>query len=216
MPLSGKVIERLSLYRRILTDALKQNDFNIYSHDLAERAAVTAAQVRRDLMAIGFAGAPRKGYEVNGLLRAISDFLYNPQGEPVALVGVGNLGRALLPFFAAHEPEVRVCAAFDTDAHKTGRVIHGCRVYPQDKLEEVVRDKNIRVAILAVPADAAQRTALRLTEIGIYGIMNFAPVQLQVPPQVSVENIDMTMVLEKVAFLARQSCATPTQEEKSS
>ena len=210
MALPGRVIERLSLYRRLLTEALEHNEYSIYSHDLAVKAGVTAAQVRRDLMEIGFTGSPRKGYEVNGLVRAIGDFLYNPDGEPVALIGVGNLGRALLPFFAAHEPQVRVCAAFDTDPNKTGRVIYGCRVYSNEELGEIVRKQGIRVAILAVPADAAQALADRLTGLGISGIMNFAPAHLRVPASVAVENIDMTMVLEKVAFLARQS----TQKEE--
>ncbi|MHC4872613.1 MAG: redox-sensing transcriptional repressor Rex, partial [Planctomycetota bacterium] len=186
MTISGKVIERLSLYRRLMTNAFESGEVSMYSHDLAEKAGVTAAQVRRDLMEIGFAGTSKKGYEVSGLKKAIADYLDNPDGEKVALIGVGNLGRALLPFFAAHEPNVRINAAFDTDPFKTGRVIHGCRVYPDNELDKVIKEQDINVAILAVPAEYAQSVTARLLNAGICGIMNFAPVTLKVPEYVTV------------------------------
>lgn len=205
MGVSGKVIERLSLYRRLMKDAFEGGAVSMYSHDLAEKAGVTAAQVRRDLMEVGFAGTSKKGYEVSGLKKAIASYLDNPDGEKVALVGVGNLGRALLPFFAAHEPNVRINAAFDVDPYKAGRVINGCRVYADSELDEIIKEQDINVAILAVPTEHAQSVTARLINAGICGIMNFAHVALKVPDYVTVENIDMTMVLEKVSFLARKT-----------
>lgn len=199
-----KTVERLSLYRRLLQKDLSEGETNIFSHELAGRTGGTAAQVRRDLMVLGFSGGSRRGYSISGLIGRIGEFLDSPDGEPVALVGVGNLGRALLPFFAAYRPNLKVVAAFDTDPLKTGRVIHGCRCHLVDELETVIRARGIRVAIIAVPAGQAQRVADRLAQAGVRGILNFVPVPLHVPQTVAVEAIDITTALEKVAFLARQ------------
>ncbi|EKD25807.1 MAG: hypothetical protein ACD_79C01497G0003 [uncultured bacterium] len=201
---SEKTIERVSLYRRQLFRVMSQGIKSIYSHELAERIGATAAQVRRDLMEIGFKGSSKKGYEVEGLIKFISDFLDNPECEKVVLVGVGNLGRALLSFFTARRPNLKIVAAFDQDPMKNGRVIHGCRCYGIDELEQVVAETQSKVAILAVPSKEAQGVAERLLKAGVKGIVNFAPVYLQLPVKVSVENIDVTMALEKVSFLARQ------------
>lgn len=198
-----KTIERLSVIRRIITQLIQQRRRHVYSHELAEMTASTAAQIRRDLMLVGFTGSPKKGYELEGLLSHIAEFLDAPKGDSVILIGLGNLGRALLPFFAAHHPKLRIEAAIDPDPQKTGRVIHGCPCYPPTQLEAIITRNNTRVAIIAVPVDAAQQTTDRLVEAGICGLLNFAPVVLNTPPHVAVENIDMSVALEKVAFLAR-------------
>lgn len=199
-----KTIERLSIYRRLLSEALSDGKQGIYSHELADRVGGTAAQVRRDLMQVGFSGNSKTGYDVEALVAAIGEALDNPDGEPVLLMGVGNLGRALLHFFTAHHPKLKIVAAFDNDPHKTDRVIHGCRCYGLDDLEAVVDREHVRVAVLAIPATAAQPIAERLVANGIKGLLNFVPTALRLPPGVVVENMDMTSALEKVAYLARQ------------
>lgn len=202
-PVSDKTIGRLSLYRRLLNVLQAEGVRSVFSHQLANMAGCTAAQVRRDLMAVGYSGSPSAGYDVSRLLESIRDFLDVPGGQAVALVGVGNLGKALLAYFSGRRPNLQVVAAFDSDPYKANRVIHGCRCYPVESLADVVAGKDIQVAILAVPASAAQAVAETLVRAGVRGIVNFAPVRLRVPEGVYVEDIDMSISLEKVAYFAR-------------
>lgn len=207
-----KTIGRLSLYRRILSDLSAQKIDSIFSHQLAALAGKTAAQVRRDLMNIGFSGSPTRGYDTANLVHQIGEYLDPPKTQNIAVIGVGNLGRALLSHFPTRRPNLSIVAAFDTDPGKTGRVIQGCHCYPLEKIAEVFAQKMIRVAILAIPATEAQGVADMAIRAGATGIMNFARVPLRVPAHVYVENIDMTMSLEKVAFFARQR--SPEKEEQ--
>lgn len=200
---SSKTIGRLSLYRRLLGRALQKGETHFYSHQLAKLAKGTAAQVRRDLMAIGYSGNPSKGYDIKELIGSIGDFLDAPEGENAALIGVGNLGIALLTYFSGRRPKLSVKAAFDKDFGKIGRLFGSCMCYPMSELGKVVAEKKIRIAIIAVPAEEAQKTADRLAKANIKGILNFAPVPLHLPADIFVEDMDMTMALEKVAFFAR-------------
>jgi len=201
---SERTIGRLSLYRRLLRELESAGVNNIYSQELARMAGVTAAQVRRDIMAIGYSGSPARGYDVHALGESIGDYLDAPGGQGVALVGIGNLGRAIMAFFSGRRPRLAIVAAFDADPYKVNRVIHGCRCYPAEEIGQVVREQNITVGIITVPASEAQNVAETLVRAGVRGILNFAPVPLRVPAGVYVEQIDMTMALEKVAFFARQ------------
>jgi redox-sensing transcriptional repressor len=206
---SEKNIGRLSLYRRLCNVLEAEGVKNVFSHHLANMAGCTAVQVRRDLMVIGYSGTPSHGYDVTRLLESLREFLDAPGGQGVALVGVGNLGKAILAYFAGRRPNLQIVAAFDNDPYKANRVIDGCRCHPTDALPEVVRRQGIRVAIVTVPAPAAQGVAEALVRAGVRGILNFAPMRLRVPPNVYVEDMDMTMALEKVAFFARRG----TEEE---
>ena len=200
---SGKTIGRLSLYRRLLNNLATEGKDTIYSHELADLAGASAAQVRRDIMNIGSSGNPNRGYDINKLILGIGNFLDAPQVQYVALIGVGNLGRAILTFFTGRRPKLTIVAAFDIDADKFGRVIHGCPCYTMDQMKEIVAERNIKLAALCVPAIEAQNVASKLVDAGFKGILNFAPVPLHVPDHVYVEDIDMTMSLEKVAYFAR-------------
>ena len=205
MPMtSDKTIGRLSLYRRLLSGLLSDGVANTFSHQLASLAGVTAAQVRRDLMAIGYSGTTKRGYEVPELIDSIAQFLDSAQGQSVALVGVGNLGRAILSYFSGRRPHLSIVAAFDNDPYKINRVIHGCHCYSLEDLPEVVRKNNIHVGIITVPAAVAQSCTDSLVGAGVRGLLNFAPIRLRVPPSIYVEDIDMTMSLEKVAYFARK------------
>jgi redox-sensing transcriptional repressor len=201
--ISGKTIGRLSLYRRLLNNLLREGVRRIYSHELGSRARVTAAQVRRDIMNIGYSGNPNRGYDVQMLMEGIGNFLDAPEGQNVALIGVGNLGRAILAYFSGRRPKLPIVAAFDNDPEKFGRVIQGCRCYPIYQVQTIVRELNIRIATLCVPANAAQEVADVLVQAGIKGILNFAPVPLHVPGNIYIEDIDLTMSFEKVAYFAR-------------
>lgn len=202
---SDKTISRLSLYRRLLGQLQEQRVRHVYSHQLAALAGVSAAQARRDVMEVGYNGSPQHGYDVETLAQSIGAILDVPGGgvEAVALVGLGNLGRAIVPYFRQRHPRLAIVATFDADPQKTDRVMHGTRCYPMERLQEVVRAQGVRVGIIAVPAGSAQDVAYNLISAGVRGILNFAPVPLKLPPGVYCENIDMTVALEKVAYFAR-------------
>jgi redox-sensing transcriptional repressor len=202
--ISEKTIGRLSLYRRLLYRSSLAGQNNVYSHQIAALSGSTPAQVRRDLMAIGYSGSPNRGYKVGELIKSIGDFLDDPEGMRVGLVGVGNLGRAILSYFSGRRPKLAIVAAFDVDPNKTNRIIHGCRTYATSDFPKVAKEENICVGIITTPADTAQATAEMLVNAGIRGILNFAPVCLKVPPEVFTADIDMTMTLEKVAYFARK------------
>jgi redox-sensing transcriptional repressor len=199
-----KTIGRLSLYRRLLNRLHNEGMRYVYSHQLAILARVTPAQVRRDIMSIGYSGNPNRGYDVLELTESIGQSLDDPKGQNVALVGVGNLGRAILNYFSGRRPRLAIVAAFDNDEHKCERVIQGCRCYSIQQLSKVVKEQNISIGAVAVPAIEAQKVSDILVQAGIRGILNFAPVRLHVPANVYVEDFDMTTALEKVAYFARK------------
>lgn len=199
-----KTIGRLSLYRRLLNRLLDENVRNIYSHQLAAMAGVTAAQVRRDIMSIGYSGNPNRGYDLVEFIGSIGKSLDDPEGQRVALVGVGNLGRAILTYFTGRRPKLTIVAAFDNDPRKYNRVIQGCRCYSIEQLPEIVEALDITIGTITVPANEAQWVADLLVQAGIMGILNYAPVRIRVPSTVYVEDIDMSMALEKVAYFARK------------
>jgi redox-sensing transcriptional repressor len=199
-----QTIGRLSLYRRLLLDLSAGGMRQIYSHQLASAAVATPAQVRRDLMVIGFTGSPRKGYAVAELIAAVNGILAQSVETSVTLVGVGNLGRAILAYYTNRQPWVRFTAAFDRDPDKANRILHGCRVYPMDQVEEVLGREGIKAAVIAVPAAEAQRVADRLVLAGVRSFLNFAPVRLHLPTGTFVDDIDMSMALDRVAYYAHQ------------
>ncbi len=194
---------RLSLYRRLLIEQLAAGIRQVYSHQLASLAVSTAAQVRRDLMTIGFTGSPRKGYGIQELVDAINAVLARSVDTSVALVGVGNLGRAILAYYGNRQP-IRFAAAFDRAPEKTGRILHGCRCYPVEQMAEIIERDAIHVGVIAVPAGEAQAVADQLVLAGVKGILNFAPIRLRVPAGLYVENVDLMMALDKVAYYAHE------------
>ena len=202
---SHKAIGRLCVYRRSLRKLQAMGKPFVYSHELATEASVSPAQVRRVLMGIGYSGSPNRGYDTSELLRSIAMLLDSPEGEGVALVGVGNLGRAIIAYMARQRPHLFVAAAFDSDPEKIGRVIHGCRTLAVEEMPRAVREHDLHVGIVAVPSAAAQDAADRLVAAGIRGLLNFAPVPLRLPESIYVEEIDLTVSLEKAAYFARRS-----------
>ena len=205
--MSERTVGRLGVYRRHLYHLATEGVNSVYSHQLALAAGVTAAQVRRDLMVVGSNGSSTRGYDVRSLLTRLEAFLSGPAHQNVALVGVGNLGRAILAYCTSRSGHLAILAAFDSDPDKVGRVIQGCRCHAMAEMPDVAAQGGIRTALLAVPAPEAQVVADQLVSAGIRGIVNFAPVHLRVPPFVHVENVDIMISLEKVAFFARSGIA---------
>ncbi len=203
MAASGKTIERLSVYRRLLSMRTFSEEDYVYSHELARMVSGTAAQVRRDLMAIGVTGHSKRGYRIGPLVEEIGTLLDDPEGTRIVLVGAGDLGRAVLGFMKGRSSALTIVGAFDSDPAKAGRVVHGYRCRSMDEIEGVIAAERAQVAILATPADGAQEVCDRLVEAGVRGIVNFAPAPLIVPEAVWVERVDIATALEKVACLIR-------------
>jgi redox-sensing transcriptional repressor len=198
-----RTVERLSRYRRVLTDPGRQAMPYVFSHTLASLVQVTPSQVRRDIMGLGCAGNPTRGYRVEELLAAIAQVVDDNQPQPVILVGIGKLGSALINYFRGHRPNLQVVAAFDNNPDKVNRIFQGVRCYPLDELPRIVAAERVQAAILAVPAAAAQEAAHQIVFAGVSGILNFAPAPLFLPAHVHVESIDLTTALEKVLFHTR-------------
>jgi redox-sensing transcriptional repressor len=129
----------------------------------------------------------------------------------VAVIGAGNLGRALMTFLESRRATLKIVAAFDDDPAKTNRVYNGVPCYLMDQVEEVVKREGVRIAILCVPGPVAQRVADRLVKIGVKGILNFAPVPIRIPVGVALEEIDLTSALERVAFFTNNRANAPKE-----
>ena len=207
--LSEKTVERLSEYRRHLSDLQARGVTHVFSNLLAAETRVTAAQVRRDMMNLGLSGSTATGYSVSDLLEHLAGLLDHPHSTRVALIGTGNLGRALLAFFRARQGKAVIAMAFDSDPEKSNRVCCGCRVYPMDSLEARIREDEIRTAILCVPEQDANAVAQRLVNAGVTGILNFAPTRLKVGDQVYVDTMDISSVIEKVGYYAVRGTRAP-------
>jgi redox-sensing transcriptional repressor len=201
--ISTRSVERLSIYRRVLLHGRHDFGPSVYSHQLAQACQLTAAQVRRDLMAIGYSGNPNSGYDVKRLLNSLAAFLDPQQVRAVAIVGMGYLGRAIAAFLANRSNKIKLAAAFDVDLAKIGLTFSDVHCYSARQMRDVLEEHGIDVAIITVPAEQAQQAAEQLVAAGVTGILNFAPVVLRLHERIYVENIDMTVALEKVAFFAR-------------
>ena len=208
MMISERTIGRLSIYRRLLQTMKAEGVTNVFSHHLSARSGATAAQVRRDLMSVGYEGSPQRGYEIDSLLTAIDRFLDPPAPQSVCLVGVGNLGRAMLAFFRGRRPKLQIVAAFDIDTELVGRMIHGCPVHHVSDLAAVVQNEQIEVGVITVPSREAQNVADGLVRAGVRGLVNFAPTPVRVPESIVLEEIDMTTSLEKTAYFVRRNGGT--------
>jgi redox-sensing transcriptional repressor len=194
------VVNRLSLYLRELQHLLRDGHQTTSSSHLGSLLGFTDAQVRKDLAYFGHFGYPGIGYRCEELIPEIKRILGTDRAWPVAMVGVGNLGRALLGYRGFGQQNFRIGAAFDVDPEKIGAIIEGVRVHHLDQLEQVVRDQRIQLGMIVVPAAWAQPVADKLVAAGIAGIVNFAPVTIVLPPTVSLVGVDLAMELEQLSF----------------
>ncbi len=202
--LPGKTVERLSQYRRILFNSIAEGKANVYSHELARMMNLTPVQVRRDLMLIGYSGSQSKGYVIKDLVALIGMIIDSDQGQRIAIVGMGNLGRAITSYFTGKREKLSIAAAFDNDLQKTDRIIAGVPCYHISKFKEVIPAENIGIAILTVAPEATHEVARMLAESGIKGILNYTSVPLSLPDHVFLEEYDIVTSLEKLAFLVKE------------
>ena len=180
------VAARLSRYLQVLTQAKKMGKDRISSQEIADYTNINATQIRRDLSNFGKFGKRGVGYSIDGLLAEIRKILRTQGQHNIALVGAGRLGQAIVssPIFAEHG--INIAAVFDTDARKIGEIVGQSEVVDYRRLKDVVREKNIVVGVLAVPAGAAQRAADDLVDAGVRIIFNYSEALLDVPSDVTV------------------------------
>jgi redox-sensing transcriptional repressor len=196
-------VERLSVYRRKLEELSLADVEYIHSHELAALVGVTPAQLRRDLASFGSYGNIARGYDVRGMSRTISQIIGTDHIQNVGLVGVGDLGRALLSYRGFEERGFHIVATFDVDPEKVGRVFAGRRCYPLDRLESALAEFQIRILILTARPEGLQEVVDRAVGAGVRSFLNFVPKTLVVPEGCFVEHIDISSKLEKLSFLSR-------------
>ncbi len=194
------VVNRVCLYLRQLEVFQRQGETTVSSSQLGAALGINDAQVRKDLAFFGQFGYPGIGYRIDGLIGELRRVLGIDRDWPIALIGLGNLGRALLKYKHFRRRGFQIVALFDNDPHKVGHTFDGLPVHQIDKLAEVASTRTINLAVLSVPADVAQIVADQIVAAGIPGILNFAPTTLTVPPSVSVVAVDLSVQLEHLAY----------------
>jgi redox-sensing transcriptional repressor len=202
-PIPEKTIERLSEYRRTLIKCHASGITHIFSHVLAGMHGITAVQVRRDLMLIGFSSDTKKGYDVKVLIDFIDEILYSEQPMSVAIIGMGHLGQAVTKYFNDKGLKLRITAAFDVDEKKVGKKIDNVPCYHIDEFEERVDELDISIVIVSSPTSVASTLVLPIINAGIKGVLNFTSAPLNFPQGIVVENYDITTLLEKVAYFVK-------------
>jgi redox-sensing transcriptional repressor len=205
MQLPDKTIERLSQYRRNLLISLNKGKEFIFSHEIAQLLHITPVQVRRDIMLIGYNGTLRKGYDVKELIDLIGRIIDTDEGQNVCIMGLGNLGKAIIKYFSGKRPKLKIVAAFDVNEEKIGKLYAGIPVLHVDDLKDKVAELDISIGLMTVPFDKANETAEHLVESGIKGILNFSSKPLNLPDHVYLEEYDMITSLEKVAYHTKKN-----------
>jgi redox-sensing transcriptional repressor len=196
---------RLSLYLRGLEGFQREGFLKVSSGQLGSALGVTDAQVRKDLASLGNLGHPGIGYPIPELILAIRRALGLDREWAVAMVGVGNLARALLRYRGFRQQGFRIVALFDNDPAKIGQHLEGLTIHATDQMPAVVAATGAELGLLTVPSEMAQAVADTLVAAGIRGVLNFAPVVLRLPPGVRLVSVDLAIQLEQLAFLVQMS-----------
>ncbi len=203
MDLPARTVGRLSKYRRLLSKYHSIDTAHIFSHDLARLLNLTPVQVRRDLMLLGLSGNHRKGYNIQELISLIGKVIDNEKGQNIAIVGMGNLGRAITAFIQRAESKLHVVATFDIDPKKIHTEVAGVPCYPISEISQRVKEFSISLAVLTVPPAVAVEVTDILLWAGISGILNFTSVHLDVPSNVYLKDYDIITSLEEIGFFIK-------------
>ena len=195
-----KTIYRLSVYLRCLARLRDNNIQTVSSEALAKVAGVKPTQLRKDLAYFGHFGTRGLGYDVAELSKMISDELGTTSLQPVILVGVGNLGLALLSYRGFEKEGFEIIAAFDAEPKRRRDKQIKQHMVGMDELKEIVHKNGVKMAILTVPAVAAQEVVNQLVQAGIVGILNFSPIVVSVPEEVMVNNVNVAIELENLSY----------------
>ncbi len=201
--LPERTVERLSQYRRVLQRVLDKGTESIYSHELAQLLHITPVQVRRDIMLMGHSGTLRKGYNIKNIIKLIGDIIDCNDIQKVAIIGIGNLGEALLKYLSINNnTKLKLSAVFDNDEEKIGKSFDGIVCYNIKSLKKIVARDNITIGILTVPPKHANEIANNMKDAGFLGIINYTPVSINIK-DIFVEQYDVITSLEKVAYFAK-------------
>ena len=199
-----RTIERLSEYRRTLLNELARGVTHLYSHNLANIHGITAVQVRRDLMLIGFSSDTKRGYDARVLVDFIGDILDGSEVMHIAVIGMGHIGHAVTRHFTGKRSKLKITMAFDVDPEKVGHKIAGVPVYHTGEFVKRIRDHKVKIALLALPTSVAPAMVQPIIDAEIKGVLNFTSTPLNFPEGIYVEDYDIITLLEKVAYFVKE------------
>ncbi|MCY9693983.1 redox-sensing transcriptional repressor Rex [Paenibacillus alginolyticus] len=198
--ISEAVVRRLPIYLRYLNELAMKNVSTVSSQDLGQKLDLNPAQIRKDLAYFGEFGKKGIGYDIAYLIEKIRQILKLDRHIQVALVGAGNLGRALCNYNTYLRNDMKIVAVFDAMPSKAGESINNLIVQPMHEMKKVLSELGVRIGIITVPANEAQNVANQFVDCGIEAILNFAPVIIKVPPEVRVHHADFTTELQSLAY----------------
>ena len=198
--IADSTVRRLSLYLRFLEESAQRGLVTISSDELARRGGTTSAQVRKDLSFFGSFGKRGLGYSVPELTESLREILGLRHDWQVIIVGAGKIGTALAQYRGFRQRGFRVVAVYDRDAKKVGTKWDSLTVRDMDQIERDIAKEQPDIAVLTTPAEEAQSVVDRLVKAGIRAVLNFAPIQLHVPADVTLKNVNMAMELEGLSF----------------
>lgn len=199
----GRTINRLTLYKRYLEYLLESDSGKNYitSSNLGKEIHFNSATIRRDFSCLGQLGQRKVGYKIDELCKTINKVLGLDKTWDVALIGMGNLGKALAVYRGFEQLGFKIVAVFDNDRSKIGRKWKGVKIQDMKYISKIVKQKKIKIAIIAVPFNAAQKTADLLIKSGVKAILNLAPIRLAVPDGIKLRSIDLAVKLENLSHL---------------
>ncbi len=203
------VIDRLPIYARALALLDRQGRNVVNSQELGGRLGVTPAQIRKDLSYFGRFGKQGRGYNVKRLLEELHQILGITREWSMVLVGVGQLGRAILGYDGFTPQGFRIVAAFDVDPDIVGDIVNGLEVKSVAQLQDEMPDFDAQIAIVAVPAAKAQDVIDALVECGVKAILNYAPIAAHAPAGVRIKDIDPVLALQSMTFYIKELGTTP-------
>jgi redox-sensing transcriptional repressor len=199
-----ETIKRLSLYLRILKHQKQAGKENILSSEITKYLNITPEQFRKDLSYFGSMGKKGVGYNIDLLSSNLENILGIYDESKIAIIGIGKLGSALLAYPGFFDFRLKICCAFDTDLGKIGKTWEGIKIEDISKMTAIIPEQNIKIAIITVPAEFAQEIAEKLVSCDIKGILNFAPVDLNLPKEILVRNVDMASELMTLAYMVQK------------
>lgn len=193
-------LNRLSLYLRCLRQLQRSGVERVSSKALASEFNLSAALIRKDLAQFGEFGIRGIGYEVEQLIARLRTIMGLDKEHRVAVVGMGRLGGALARYLEQNPGAFRIVAAFDSDRRKVGSRVGSVSIHHVTEVPTVIPETGARIALLTVPPETAQQTCSALTHAGVRAVLNFAPVQLRVEPEITAKSVDVRIHLEELAF----------------
>lgn len=196
-------LKRLFTYRLCLIGFKRKGFDRVYSYNLGEAAGASADQVRKDFSTFKIKGNKKAGYNIDELLNSLENILKHQEEQYMIIIGMGNIGRALVQYKRFKFRKMIIVASFDIDPAKQSKRWN-IPVLPMEMLRDIIKKFHVKVAILAVPEISAQDVANRLFDLGIKGLLNFAPVILQTPDDVVVNNINLCDELESVIYYTKK------------